>query len=234
MPPTNTTLPEFVEVFRANFGDVKRLLEIHNELGGDGPGRRHNLEVVHKSAVVLLVACWEAFIEDMATAGFSFLLENANDHKAFPDTVLIQAIKPLREKKDDREIWKIADTGWKSVLEVHREQILKSHVGKLNTPKPDQIDSLYNKLLGISKISNSWKWSGMSSEHARDKLVKLVELRGSIAHRVGTSEPVRKAVVDDYIMFLRELCVMTSNDCRSHLLERTGKSPWSSYRRPDR
>ena len=35
--------------FRDNIEDIKRLLEIHDIVGGPGPGYRHRLEVLHKS-----------------------------------------------------------------------------------------------------------------------------------------------------------------------------------------
>jgi hypothetical protein len=50
--------------------EVRRLLQIHGQLGGTGPGRRWGSEVLNKSAVVLLVACWEAYLEDLVTHAF--------------------------------------------------------------------------------------------------------------------------------------------------------------------
>lgn len=44
--------------------DIDRLLEIHQRLGGKGKGRRHQLEVLNKSAIVLISAIWEAYCED--------------------------------------------------------------------------------------------------------------------------------------------------------------------------
>ena len=38
--------------------DVERLMEIHKNLGGAKKGRRYKLEVLNKSAVVLITAIW--------------------------------------------------------------------------------------------------------------------------------------------------------------------------------
>ena len=44
---------------------VAQLLEIHSRLQA-GRGRRHRQEALHRSGVVLTVAAWEAFAEDLA------------------------------------------------------------------------------------------------------------------------------------------------------------------------
>ena len=44
------------QAFDRNVMDVERLLEIHADVGGDVQGRRFGLEVLNKSAVVLITA----------------------------------------------------------------------------------------------------------------------------------------------------------------------------------
>ena len=44
------------------------MIEIHVLLGGSGQGRKYQLEVLNKSAVVLITAIWEAYCEDIAAA----------------------------------------------------------------------------------------------------------------------------------------------------------------------
>ena len=51
-------------LMRENMREVNRLLEIHWELTGGQPGRRHGVEVLNKSAIVLITACWESLVED--------------------------------------------------------------------------------------------------------------------------------------------------------------------------
>lgn len=48
------------KAFDESKADVDRLLEIHENLGGTAPGRRRRLEVLNKSAIVLITAIWEA------------------------------------------------------------------------------------------------------------------------------------------------------------------------------
>jgi hypothetical protein len=45
----------------ANLTEIDRLLELHALVGGKTKGRRRGLEVLNKSAIVLITAYWEAY-----------------------------------------------------------------------------------------------------------------------------------------------------------------------------
>ena len=165
---------------KSNRKQVRRLLEIHGIVAGKGVGYKHDVEVLHKSAIVLLVASWEAYVEDLATNAFEALLAAAKDHDIFPPDVLTSASSVLKKADNNREIWKLAGDGWKQVLKDHKLELFSQYIGKLNTPKPKQIDGLFHALIGISNISSRWHWKGMSEQDSADKLEGLIELRGSI------------------------------------------------------
>src|SRR5438128_1490612 len=67
-----------------NAGDIDRLLEIHTKLGGSGVGRRHQLEVLNKSALVLLTANWEAYCEDIAAEALEHLIQHSKAPEDLP------------------------------------------------------------------------------------------------------------------------------------------------------
>jgi hypothetical protein len=69
--------------FAANRRDFDRLAEIHDDLAGTGPGRKHGVEVINKAGVVFVAACWESFIEDLAKEASDFLI----DHVSAPEEV---------------------------------------------------------------------------------------------------------------------------------------------------
>lgn len=219
-----------VEALIANIGDVERLTELHETIAGDSAGRRYGLEVLNKSGIVLLVACWEAFVEDLAQSAFDYMLLEATSHTTFPPRVLAKASQGLKQAQDGREIWKLAGDGWKAVLQAHRTEVLDEYIGKLNTPKPEQVNALMEALIGLSGLSSRWKWKGTSVARASEKLTKLIELRGSIAHRVSPEEPVHKADVVGYKDFVYRLAVKSSNAVRTHVGERTGQFPWGKYK----
>ena len=77
----------FIQQWNANVGAVGLLLAIPRKVGGHGPGRRRNIEVLNKSAIVLTVACWEAFVEDLAGNALNFMIERGQDFQVFPEAV---------------------------------------------------------------------------------------------------------------------------------------------------
>jgi hypothetical protein len=158
------------------------------------------------------------------------MLKHAPDHSIFPDDVLTQASKKPKAAPDNREVWRLAGTGWQTVLVDHKDDLFKEYIGKLNTPKPKQIDALFSSLIGVPSLSAKWLWHKTDADKAAKKLTALVELRGSIAHRVATSQSVRKAAVTNYMDFIYRLAVISSNRVRAFIYARTKQRTWTSYR----
>src|SRR5262245_14854492 len=156
--------------FVVNLKEVFRLLELHQQAGGTGPGRRHGLEVLNKSAIVLIAACWEAFVEDTANRAFSFMVENIKSRKDLPKKVRQLVARDLRDDKNGGRVWDLAGKGWRNVLERHRGAINERHLGAFNTPSPHNLDNAFNDLLGLQHLSIAWHWHGMSAPAAREKL----------------------------------------------------------------
>ena len=65
------------EAFDKNADDIDRLLEIHGDLGGALPGRRYKLEVLNKSAIVLITSFWEAYCEDLAGESLEHIVRHS-------------------------------------------------------------------------------------------------------------------------------------------------------------
>ena len=212
--------------FDENIKDIDRLLEIHETIGGPEQGRRHGLEVLNKSAIVLITSFWEAYCEDIAYEGLAHIADNLVSSDDLPKEIKKRVAKELKKCKHELAIWKISDSKWRAYLKASVEPI-----EDLNTPKAAQIDELFSDLLGIHKISESWYWQGMSSENARKKLDRFVTLRGSIAHRGESVKSVQKREVEDYVEFVRRLAAETGGRVNSHVKGLTGKSLWRAKRR---
>lgn len=220
------THPAHIQTLIENANEVIRLIGLHVAITGTGKGRRHGVEILNKSALVLLVACWESFVEDVGTLGFEFMLKEAPTPNIFPSSVLALSAKPLREHSDHRKVWELAGDGWKIVLEKHKQAVLKEYAGKLNTPKPKQVNELIEKLVGLKGLSSQWKWHGMSASQACEKLKTLVTTRGEIAHRVRAGKYVRKEYVKQTADFIQKLAAITSNRVAAHIKSQVGKEPW--------
>jgi len=224
--------PGHIQGLIDNAEEVRLLTRLHVALTGSERGRRRGVEILNKSALVLLVACWESFVEDTATLAFRFMLDEAQSPDAFPSPVLALAAKPLREHKDHRKVWELAGDGWRIVLKKHEAAVLREVAGKLNTPRPRQVDDLMERLLGLKKLSREWKWRGMSADRAATRLDEAVTTRGEIAHRVKAGEYVRKDYVESTATFIQQLAAISSNRVAQHVEARMGKAPWPrmSYR----
>src|ERR1700738_4954727 len=114
-----------------NIRDITRLRDIHARIGGTGPGRRHDVEVLHKSAIVLSVACWEAFVEDMIEATLDWMIKHAKRHDVFPQPVLDRIAGTHQGPK----AWSLAGDGWKQALRDNFKQVLARTTATLNTPR---------------------------------------------------------------------------------------------------
>ena len=221
-------LPTHLGRFVANTRAVSRLTEIHEQLAGKSPGRKYGVEVLNKSAVVLLVACWESFIEGLATSGFDAMFRHAPRPSVFPNKVLALAGKGLKQDQDDTKVWMLAGRGWRQVLRSHRDDVLARYVGQLNTPKPEQINALFRDLLGMKNLTESWSYQGMSRVKAEHKLTELVALRGDIAHKVITKQSVKKADVEHYAQFIGRIAGISSNHVGRFVQERIHREPWAT------
>lgn len=218
--------PAHIQALIDNANEVVKLIGLHVALTGTKSGRRHGVEILNKSALVLLVACWESFVEDVAVLGFEFLLREAATPNVFPTSVLALSAKPLREHNDQRKIWQLAGDGWKSVLRKHKQAVLKEYAGKMNTPRPKQVEDLIQKLVGLKGLSKQWRWHGMSASQACARLDALVTTRGEIAHRVRAGTYVRKEYVMKTAIFIQRLAAVTSNRVADHIESQVGKKPW--------
>lgn len=214
----------------SNIENVTQLMDIHLEKSKGKPGRKHRLEVLNKSAIVLLVASWEAFIEDLAEESFKFLLANASSHDMIPTKVRIKSVDDMKKSANNLDLWQLAGNGWQKVLQSHKSKILDNSIGRLNTPKQKNIDDIFEDLLGFD-LSSKWSWlPTMTPNKACTKLDNLIVIRGNIAHRAKATKPVHKDTVIDYTKFIYRLAVKSNNTVNTWLLKATGKSPFKTYK----
>ena len=129
--------------FDSNAEDIKRLLEIHGDLGGDAKGRRYNLEVLNKSAIVLITAIWEAYCEDIATEALQHLIDFAPSGLSLPTELKKALISEIKADKHELAMWDLADGGWKLRVQARLASLTAARNMKLNTPKTKQIDQLF-------------------------------------------------------------------------------------------
>jgi len=222
-PKTVPVPPMHIAQFLENIAEVGQLLEIHKKIGGTGPGRRRDIEVLNKSAIVLVVACWEAFVEDLASLALDFMITHAKDHTAFSKNVLDR----VASKNSGPNAWSLAGEGWKKALRDNYTEILARTSGVLNTPRAPQVDDLFSKAVGLASLSSCWHWKGRTKANAIASLDALITLRGSIAHRVKHTSGVYKRDVIAALHLVSFLAAKSNNSVRSHVHSSIGAYPWA-------
>ena len=223
-------MPHPITNLNKSMKDVKRLLDIHTDIGGTAQGRRYGIEVLNKSGVIFLAAAWEAFVEDAATQAIDHILSKSADHSSIPLPLMRLAAKGLEEHTDELKVWDLAGDGWKTVVTNYRDEVIRKNISTFHTPKPQNVDDLFKKLLGIKTMSSRWRWQGMGPSSASTKLRKFIETRGAIAHRGNLTQPVTRNYVKGHARFISRLSERTANVVRSNVNSQVGSYPWKRAR----
>lgn len=213
-----------IEALNENINDVRRLLSMATRTKSYTEKR-----ILRNGAMVLFAACWEAYIEDLADAGFNFLLRNSKTHSKIPKSVKRHVANQLKLGKDPLEVWVLAGDGWKTTLKKHKRKVVENWIGPLNNPNSQRVDIMFECLLGLKNLSIHWQWHGTSAKETKAKLEKYLTVRGQIAHRNSTSQTLAGNYVSDYTDFIHRLAVRSSNTVRKHLFDTTKKIPWANY-----
>jgi hypothetical protein len=212
--------------FIENQEDVDQLWQIHEEIAGQGPGRKHGVDVINRAAIVFITACWESYIEDVAVEGFDFLTANIPNALALPAKVRDLVTKPIFDQKDSRKVWDLADGGWRALVVAHRQAVLDRWIGTLNTPKSVQVNRLIEELLGLTNISAQWHWQGINATQAALKLDEYIAIRGNIAHRTEHDETVYRNWTTDYLGHVRSIVTRTEPAIGAYVAAAVGRAPW--------
>ncbi len=215
--------------FEENKKDVLTLWDIHKSYAGSGKGRKTpEVEVINRSVIIIISACWEVYIEDVAKEAFEYLITHCSSPTQIPNKVKVFATKTIKEDNNPLEIWKLADDGWKTILTIHKVATIKEWVDnkRFNTPNTININKLFEELIGINKMSDSWNWKKMSKTQAAEKLEEFIKIRGEIAHRLKNLSKVRKDAGVKYINHVENLVNKTDLKIESHILDLIGSMPW--------
>lgn len=221
----NDKIPDHIKNLRANVSEVKRLLEIHRKLTGDGPGRRYDVQVLNKSAVLLVVATWEYFVESLVLTGVNFMAAQSTSIDQLPSSLRSAVATKLEKDAHDHAVWRLSGDGW-------RQEIIKeaqARITALNTPKATNVDNIVSCIFGIENLSSNWCWKGASAENVQRRLSSLLNLRHEIAHGVEASRSVTRQYVEQSNTLVIRLAAISSNRVRTKLHQSQKKYPWEIY-----
>jgi hypothetical protein len=206
--------------------EVEQLLGIHEQVSGTDRGRR-SLEVLNKSAIVLLCAIWEAYCEDLADEALRHLLAHSPDYSKLPKLLQKGVAKELRNDQNELSPWKLAGQGWKTYVLGRLSALKQRRDFDWNSPKAAGVEKFIADVVGIPNITDAWHWKHVSSHTAKEKLDRLVTLRGAIAHRGNAAASVKKYHVTRALGLISRLVEETDARVTQELERITGVAPWT-------
>jgi hypothetical protein len=215
-----------ITAFDENVKDIDKLLELHAAEGGDQPGRRYGLEVLNKSAIVLITSFWESYCEDLAEEALEVIVQHAPDADALPNEIKKVIAKGLKEDKNELAVWGISDDKWRNVLRNNFVALKTERNKTFATPKSFHVNALFESAVGLSNLSSNWKWPKMTAQEAAKKLNEFVSKRGDIAHRGSSTSTVKKSEVVAYLKHVKTLAEKTGVAVKKHVKLITGQDLW--------
>lgn len=129
--------PKHLKLLIDNISEVEQLLAMQDAPTGI-TRRRYNVETLNASCIVLLVACWESYIEDVVGAAFDVLLNNAKTPLNIP--LVNYKNKQLRSfnTPNSENIDTLCDT----LLNIQKISKKFNVPRKINSDVREQLDSL--------------------------------------------------------------------------------------------
>jgi hypothetical protein len=106
------------------------------------------MEVLNKSAVILLCAIWEAYCEDLADEALRHLLAHCPDSSTLPKTLQNRMAKELKDDPHDLSLWKLAGSGWKTHMHGRLAALKSRRDFDWNNPKAVNVEKLFEEAGG--------------------------------------------------------------------------------------
>ncbi len=214
--------------FNQSITDIDHLIGLYEAMEtlyeDDKEGIPEGYEVLFRSAVVLMVSHWEAYIEDICGEALEHLVKHVSEASKLPKVIKKQTAIELKESKNEIKVWDIADKGWKNYIKERLPALKEARNRSFNTPKAHNTADFLKNALGITDIRTAWTFDRFNPEDVSKKLDVLIELRGQIAHRGRIKQNIDKQLVEDHVQFLRKVVSKTGGRINSHLKNITGKS----------
>lgn len=202
--------------------DAKSLIEIHETLTGDQPGRRFGVDALNRSVILLSVAAWEGFIEDLVVEAAKRFEDEVSGPSKLPKTARNSMLSHLYDsqnwatfnEKTLDGLWSITGSHWRTTYLNYVEQ----QANTLNTPNSQNTIRLLKKCLGINDCTAGWiggkRWK---PDIYRKKLDALLELRHRIAHGAVGQKAVRKVTATAAVALVQFLAEKLEETTRVHV-----------------
>lgn len=210
-----------IDRLESRMQDAVRLLEIHTEVTGPGRGRRHNYDALSRSAVILAVAAWEGFSEDLVIHSAAYIVRRLASSAVLPTNVRDNMLLYLHDKNDwskinrttKETIWGLTGEGWRNAY----TSFVRAKVASLHTPDYDNLRKLFSSTCGLSDFTEKWGSARWPPAYYRTALDAALRVRHLIAHGSIGRQTVGKAVARETIHNLTRFAEWTDQAMSEHL-----------------
>ena len=201
--------------------DTKRLIEIHTECTGSQPGRRHGYDALNRSAVILAVAAWEGYCEDIAQVAVGHVARRLRSSADLPSNVQDAMLAYLYESQGwsklnsgtKSTIWGLADQGWRQAYVGYA----RSRINALNTPDYPKVKKRYASICGLPDFTVNWGAGRWNAAHYQQLLDETLKVRPRIAHGAIGSVTVGKGMAKEAASLIRRIGGWTDSTVIAHL-----------------
>jgi hypothetical protein len=210
------------KTFDNNLGDINDLIEYYEQAEASFHGSSPGADVVLRSAMVLLVTYWEAYIEDIASEVVTHLTTHVSDPGELPKELKKIIAKELKEDKNELAVWNLAADGWKTLIQKRLPSLREARDRTFNTPKSRQTRDFLRASTGIQDITTSWTVESEAPESCCKTLDLLVKLRGRIAHRGKLKKHISVEFVQMHKKWFENLVTKTEEHINNEIETVTG------------
>lgn len=143
------------------------------------------INVLLKSSIVISVAYWERFVEDLIVYGCKFIAKGLRNPQDLPTIVKESlACYIVPDKKDNNKkafsdsVWSFSGEGWVCQYISYSNFLTKS----LNTANTQNVKELFWKVFGIRDVFVDWITPYPTPEENIDSFNSFIKKRHEIAH----------------------------------------------------
>jgi hypothetical protein len=180
-----------------------------------------------KSSIVLLIAYWERYVEDLIISGSKFISDSLRNSMDLPIEVkqcVANRSIPIKRDHNMEEfsssVWRFSGSGWRIEYESFAKELAES----INTASLKNVRNAYKNVFGIRDVFESDSNIEVGYD-VYDDFNKLLLIRHKIAH--GDKEAlvgVEEKDIDRWIETVLYLIVDITGVTMNKLISITGKS----------
>lgn len=168
--------------FLINLHDVIKLLEVTTKMED-----RQTIGVVYKSSVVISIAYWEKYIEDLLSQGCTFVADGLRNPVDLPEKTKKAIVDSVVKHEPNspvyiKSIWDFSGEGWTKQYRTYVDKVIR----EFNNANSKNVRDAFSKVFGIQDVFQNWTPKDPSL--STDKLDELLNKRHQIAH--GSSEAI--------------------------------------------